>query len=264
MHPSFWQIVALAIVQGVAEFLPISSSGHVVILATLLGATAEQFDVVELNIFLHLGTFASIVAYYWREILRLLTEDRRVIGLLVLGTLPAIAAALLLKATGFDHLLQSPLVAAVCLLATGMLLLWTSRQTGGDADYRKLPPLRALGIGIAQAVAILPGISRSGTTIAAGLKTELKPQQAATFSFLLALPAILGASIWEIIQRVRETDAGPQLSISWLLGGALIAAVVGYASIGVLIRVLEKKRLHYFAWWCFLAGGGMLTYLATR
>ncbi|UUO06376.1 undecaprenyl-diphosphate phosphatase [Blastopirellula sp. J2-11] len=264
MHPSFWQIVALAVVQGVAEFLPISSSGHVVILATLLGATAEQLDVVELNIFLHLGTFASIVAYYWREILRLLTEDRRVIGLLVLGTIPAVAAALVLKATDLDHWLQSPLVAAVCLLATGVLLLWTGRQTGGDADYRKLSWLRAWGIGVAQAVAILPGVSRSGATIAAGLKTELKPQQAATFSFLLALPAILGASTWEILQRVRETDGGPQLSISWLLGGALIAAVVGYASIGVLVRVLEKKRLHYFAWWCFLAGGGMLIYLATR
>ncbi|MCC9607136.1 undecaprenyl-diphosphate phosphatase [Blastopirellula sp. JC732] len=264
MHTSFWQIVALAIVQGIAEFLPISSSGHVVILATLLGVTPEQFDVVELNIFLHLGTFASIIAYYWREILRLLTEDRRVVGLLVLGTLPAVAAALILKATDLDQMLESPLVAAVCLLATGGMLLWTSRQTGGDADYRKLPWLQALGIGVAQAVAILPGISRSGTTIAAGLTTDLKPQQAATFSFLLALPAILGAVTWEVIQRVRDVEAGPQLSLGELLGGALIAAVIGYVSIALLIRVLEKKRLHYFAWWCFAVGGGMLIYLLAR
>lgn len=264
MHTSFWQIVVLAIVQGIAEFLPISSSGHVVILATLLGVTAEQFDVVELNIFLHLGTFASIVAYYWREILRLLSEDRRVVALLVLGTIPAVAAALILKATDLDEMLESPLVAAVCLLATGGLLLWTSRQAGGDADYRKLPWLQALGIGIAQAIAILPGISRSGMTIAAGLKTELKPQQAATFSFLLALPAILGATTWELLQRIRDAEVGPQLPLSQLLGGALIAAVVGYVSIALLVRVLEKKRLHYFAWWCFLVGGGMLIYLAVR
>lgn len=264
MDTSFWQIVALAIVQGIAEFLPISSSGHVVILATLLGATAEQFDVVELNIFLHLGTFCSIVAYYWREIVRLLTEDRRVVGLLVIGTIPAVAAALFLKATDLDHMLESPLVAAVCLLATGAMLLWTSRQTGGDADYRKLPWWQALAIGVAQAVAILPGISRSGTTIAAGLKTDLRPQQAATFSFLLALPAILGASTWEVIQRLRHEDAGPQLSLPELLGGAVIAGLVGYVSIALLVRVLEKKRLHYFAWWCFFAGGGMLIYLATR
>ncbi|MFI4876643.1 MAG: undecaprenyl-diphosphate phosphatase [Blastopirellula sp. JB062] len=262
MHIPFWQIIVLAIVQGIAEFLPISSSGHVVLVAALFGATPERFDVVELNIFLHLGTFASIVAYYWRQIARLLSEDRRVAGLLVLGTIPAVAAALLLKATGLDDWLQSPLLAACCLLATGAMLLWTSRQTGGETDYRTLSWLRGLMIGIAQAAAVLPGISRSGTTIAAGLTAGLRPQQAATFSFLLALPAILGASAWEIMQRFGEPATDMQTPLSQLIGGALIAAAVGYVSIGVLVRTLEKRKLHWFAWWCFIAGSGMLLWLA--
>ena len=194
-----WQVLILAVVQGIAEFLPISSSGHLVIVAALLGkGSAEGLDVADVNIVLHLGTLVSIVVFYWGEILRLLTKDRRVIPLLIVGTIPAVVLGLWVKSQ-FEHLLSSPALAGWMLLLTGLLLILTRRLATSERQYHQLGYWDAVKIGVAQSFALLPGISRSGTTIAAGLFCGLRREDAAAFSFLLAIPAIGGAALLEII-----------------------------------------------------------------
>ncbi|MEM8681614.1 MAG: undecaprenyl-diphosphate phosphatase [Planctomycetota bacterium] len=232
---------------------PISSSGHVVVAAALLG---EPLDIADVNIVLHLGTLVSILIFYAGRIWRLATVDRRVIGLLVIGTLPAAVIGILIKKK-MAWLLESPLLAGSMLVVTGLILLVPRRLRETDGTYPELTWKQAVGIGFAQALALLPGISRSGTTIVAGLRAGLSRQDAAAFSFLLAIPAIGGASLLEIIDLMRGTTT---LSTeAWKLAlGAAIARVVGLAAISWLVRWLETGRLHLFSYWCIALGVGVV------
>jgi undecaprenyl-diphosphatase len=245
-----WQILVLAVVQGIAEFLPISSSGHLVIVSALLGNRSPA-DVADVNIVLHMGTLTSILVFYWREIKRLLSVDRRVIPLLVVGTIPVAIIGLIVKAR-FEEILASTPLAGCMLVVTGVMLMWAARHKQGTDEYQKLSALEALRIGCAQAFALLPGISRSGTTIAAGLKVGLTRYDAATFSFLLAIPAIGGASVLEI----ADIAAGTPLNTSLfdLIAGALVAFVVGLFSLWWLIEWLRRGRLELFGYWCLAVG----------
>lgn len=254
MQLAFWQIVVLAIVQGITEFLPISSDGHLVVVSQLLAPGQDLDQFVELNVVLHMGTLGSILVYYWRHILRLLGEDRRLIGLIVAGTVPAVVIGLPLRFFG-EHILGSPLLAGLMLPVTGGLLILASRyQRSNQQDYQTLSLRQALCIGTAQATALLPGISRSGTTISAGLLLGLSPRAATTFSFLLALPAIAGAGVLETIKMLGERSESQHLPAPWLFGGAVISFGVGLAAITLLVRMLERNRLHWFAWWCIPLG----------
>ena len=154
--------------------------------------------------------------------------------------------------TQFEHLLQSPLLAGCMLLVTAAILFYTARLDAGDRRYQDLSYAQALGIGIAQALAILPGISRSGTTICAGMRTGLRQVDAAAFSFLLAIPAIGGACVLELKDLVE--GAAIVTPYSHLVVGAAVAAVVGWFSLWWLLRVLEGGRLQYFGYWCVLVG----------
>lgn len=246
---NWFQINILAIVQGITEFLPISSSGHLVIVAELLQANVDRSDV---NIVLHAGTLFSIVVFYWRRIWQMLVEDRRVIGLLIVGTLPAVVIGLTVKLC-FDQWLESPLLAGCMLPITGCLLLWASiRGCGGDASYEQLSYRSALLIGLFQAIAVLPGISRSGSTIVAGLLVGMNRRAAATFAFLLAIPAIAGATVLEL--RHIVTDQPLTTSTSVLIYGATAAFVVGLATLWWLVKWIERGRLHWFAYWCIPVG----------
>ncbi len=240
--PETLQIIVLAIVQGIAEFLPISSSGHIVALSALFG---QQHESSELNIVLHFGTLLAILVFYRQRIAALVGVDRRVVPLLVLGTLPAAAVGLWLK-KNHEGLLESPLLAGWMLPVTALILVALRFIPAGDRDYVRLSWPRVLFIGVAQAVALLPGISRSGTTIVAGCLMGLKRQEAVTFSFLLAIPAISGASLLEA-KKIMEQGAETPL---WLLGmGALIAFAVGLVALRWLVDWVEAGKLHYFAWW---------------
>ncbi len=170
------EILLLAVIQGVTEFLPVSSSGHLVIGAALLEAVGGQppADLLEVNIFLHLGTLLAILVFFARRVARLLGADRRVIGLLIVGTLPAVCVGLPLKKLA-PGVLESPLLAGLMLPCTGGLLIWASRIEPGSLEYPKMGYRAALLTGLFQAVAILPGISRSGSTIAAGLAAAWPP-----------------------------------------------------------------------------------------
>mgnify|MGYP001822733222 CR=1 FL=1 len=186
------EIIVLAIVQGIAEFLPISSSGHLVILGAMMsGANSES---PTLEIILHAGTLGSILVVYWRRILDLLRRDRRVIPLLVVGTLPAVIIGLTIKSQ-FPWILKNPLLAGAMLIVTGILLIILGRLPRRDGHYQDMTFLGALLIGCFQAFAILPGISRSGSTILGGRLMGLRTEDSVTVSFLLAIPAISGATV---------------------------------------------------------------------
>lgn len=256
-------LLLLAVVQGVAEFLPISSSGHLIVLGNLLGGSDGALpDLNDVNIVLHLGTLGSILAFYWRRVLKLLTDDRRVIWLMLIGTVPAIVVGLPLKLL-FEHMLESPLVAGLLFPVTGLVLLATLRLPTGEIDYRKMSWRDALFIGCCQAVAILPGLSRSGSTIAAGLYRGLNRASAATFSFLLAIPAILGAGVLEGIDLLK--DGQPiSVPVDQLLIGATVSFVVGLAAIWLLNRWLQSGRLQIFAWYCLGLGVVVVTWSCLR
>ncbi|WP_339729185.1 undecaprenyl-diphosphate phosphatase [uncultured Gimesia sp.] len=242
------KMILLSIIQGISEFLPISSSGHLVIAESLLDIQADQTDV---NIVLHAGTLLSILIFYRRTILRLLSQDRRVIPLLIVGTLPVVVIGLTAKKYA-EHMLESPLLAGCMLPVTGLFLLMIPRIPQKDQSYTQITFKQALLIGFAQAIAILPGISRSGSTIVAGLLTGMSRQSAATFSFLLAIPAISGATILELGDILSNQHLSTPLSL--LAAGAMISALVGLLALWLLVRWLEKGKLHYFAYWCIPLG----------
>ena len=252
------QIVILAVVQGIAEFLPISSTGHVVVLAAVFDQFGQPLEKkLTINIVLHVGTLLAILVFYWRRIRRLLGEDRRVIALLIVGTLPAAAVGLPLRLYS-EGTFESALLAGFMFPLTGGMLLWTTRLGDGNVTCRHLSYGRALLIGVFQAIAILPGISRSGATIAVGLGCGLKREEAAAFSFLLAIPAIGGAGLLELVAWLRESPGANSIG---LLGiGAALSFAVGLASLAWLVRWLQQGRLHHFAWWLLLLGPAVIAW----
>lgn len=260
----YLQIIVLGIVQGITEFLPISSDGHLVVANEVFESLSSQplpEDDLLVTLILHQGTLLSILTVFHREIWRLLGANRRLIPLLILGTIPAAAAGLLLKKY-FHAELTSPMLTACMLPLNGLLLLWISRQKPGEQGYENITWKQALAIGLAQAFAPLPGISRSGTTIAAGLAVGLSRQAAATFSFLLAIPALAGVGVlaikdlWEG-EKVSSTP-GP------LLVGAALSFVVGLAALWLLLKWLRQGKLAPFGWWCIGLGVVLLVWQLGR
>ncbi|MCH1441408.1 MAG: undecaprenyl-diphosphate phosphatase [Rubripirellula sp.] len=258
-----YKILILAVVQGIAEFLPISSSGHLIILGALLeelsSSVSELSESPTLEIILHAGTLGSILVVFWKRILNLLTSDRRVLPLLVVGTVPAAIVGLTIKSQ-FSTLLMNPTLAAAMLLVTGCMLVFLGRLSQRNGCYTELNWRAAVLIGCFQAFAILPGVSRSGSTILGGRLLGLKNEDSVTFSFLLAIPAILGASLLAVKDIWQQLSAGKTLefSIPELALGASISFLVGLVALTWLIGWSRKDRLHWFAWWCFPAGGWAL------
>lgn len=245
-------ILILAVVQGIAEFLPISSSGHLVILGALLGELSAS---PTLEIILHAGTLGSILVVYWRRILALLTSDRRVISRLIVGTIPAVVIGLTIKLQ-FEHVLRSPALAGAMLLVTAAMLIVLGRLKPRSNEYVAMSHGHAFLIGCFQAFAILPGVSRSGSTILGGRLAGLKNEDSVTFSFLLAIPAILGATVLELKDLWESHTEGIRLEFDplQLAVGAAIAFAVGILALYWLIGWSRRDRLHWFAAWCIPMG----------
>jgi len=259
--PALFDTIVLAIVQGIAEFLPISSSGHLVILGALLGDLAKA---PTLEIILHAGTLGSILVVYWRRIFDLLRRDRRVVPLLIVGTLPAAVIGILIKSK-FEWVLRMPSLAGAMLLVTAVMLLWLWRLKPRDGEYAAMSVRSAFLVGCFQAFAILPGISRSGSTILGGRLLGLRNDDSVTFSFLLAIPAIAGATVLEVADVWKGYQANPgslATPLEHLAGGAVVAFVVGIFALRWLIRWSDKNQLHWFAAWCFPAGLAVLVLAA--
>ncbi len=250
-------IVLLAVVQGLTEFLPVSSSGHLEILRALTGL---QGDPVTLEVALHLGTFLAVLAFFRKRILDLLLQawrgegkGRAWVAAVIVGSIPAGLAGVFLK-DWFEQVFQSLLVVAVCLGVTGLGLLFLGGAPQGEP--RKDPGLLpSLLVGIAQAFAILPGISRSGSTIVAGLRTGMDRRTAGEFSFFLSLPAVGGAVLLQVLHAGETRNP-----LGYMAVGVAVSAVVGYLSLGLLMWILDKGRLRVFAPWC-LAASALAFYL---
>ncbi len=252
------EVIILAIVQGITEFLPVSSSGHLVVANALLEAMGwpPAEDLVEVNIVLHLGTLLAIVVYYRKEILQLLSRDRRVFGLLLIGTVPAAVVGITVKKILSDQmesqLLGNLLLVGCMFPVTAMLLIYAMRRMPGEKDYTEIGIRSVLAIGAAQAFAILPGVSRSGATIAAGIGSGMRREASATFAFLLAIPAIAGAGLLEGIEAWEQGSTGTSPVV--LAVGFAVSFVVGWASLVALIQFVRKGRLALFAWYLIPLG----------
>ncbi|UCH11620.1 MAG: undecaprenyl-diphosphate phosphatase [Fidelibacterota bacterium] len=242
----------LGIIQGATEFLPISSSAHLVITQALLGV---EFPGLWVEVILHLGTLVSVLIYFRHDIGLLLrgfftsgaggTGARREAGQLILATLPAVGVALTLNDV-VEAAFEEVKISGWMLLATTVILVSTKWRRGEVGEG--LTWWQALVIGLAQAVAILPGISRSGITIAAGLWLGLSGHAAARFAFLLAIPAMIGAGLFKLVEVSEPTSQATAV----LAVGFVVAAVVGYSVIAWLLRILGRGQLHYFAGYTFL------------
>jgi undecaprenyl-diphosphatase len=268
-----FEAVVLGAVQGITEFLPISSSGHLVLGEFLLKV---RFDDISFEVFVHLGTFFSVVLVFRHTILSILRalrlqiisivrgdaqhhaeqlEDARLFWLILVGSIPAGLAGLLLESQIETAFASATLVAMMLLVTGGILLLTTFFEA--PRERMNLPD--ALVVGVAQALAILPGISRSGATISAGIFKGVERSKAAEFSFLLSLPAILGASLIELKEMLGH--AGSQGSLGVYLGGAITASAVGYVAIRFLLSVIKKGKFQYFGCYCLAVGTFFLIFL---
>jgi len=262
---TFFEAIFLGALQGATEFLPVSSSGHLVLAQHLLPGFSQPgvlFDVL-----LHVGTMVAVAIYFWRDLAGLLTSlwrrderaaaDRRLLTLLVLGSVPTAVIGLTFKDL-FEQLFERPALVCVMLLVTGLLLVLAERFRHGDRKQAQMSVVDALVVGTVQGMAIIPGISRSGSTIATLLFRGIDGETAARFSFLLALPAVFGAALLSA-RHVDQVAAG-QLPI--YLAGTVTALVVGLASIHMLMGVVRRRRLSWFALYCWLAGGlGLVLFL---
>lgn len=257
------QALIISFVQGATEFLPVSSKAHDMLTARLLGV---EHVPVEFLITIHLGTLLSVVVFYradlWamiRGLVRPVGEEsrqwRRLFGLLVLATIPAAIGGVAFESR-IEGALNRPVWHGVGLLVTACLLAAASRLKGSVA-LREVGLKQALAIGCAQACALLPGISRSGTTIVAGLGVGLEREAAPRFAFLLSVPTILGGFVLEA-KKVFEQGGGTGSGTGLYLLSAGVSAVVGYAAILLVMNSVRRGNLLYFAAYCLAVGLAVL------
>lgn len=249
---NLWQGILLGLVQGLTEFLPVSSDGHLAVIGHLTGVRTPG---VFVEVALHVATLGSILVVYGKRfarlamgVLRRQPDDLRYAGVLILGMIPAVIFGVLLEDL-VGEAFNTLWVAGVGFLVTGIALWSTRRLQPVGAD--RPTPGGALLIGVAQALAILPGVSRSGMTISSGLRVGMGTIAAADFSFLMAIPLIAGAGLWEA--RHLSTDMG-QVGTVPLLAGCLVAFVSGVFAIRFLVAMLQRGRFHVFAPYCFVIG----------
>ena len=252
----FFEVLFISIVQGIGEFLPISSSGHLVVVEHLfdrfgIPLTEHESDFIKLAVFLHVGTLVAVLIVFWRRILDLFGKDARLIPLLIVGTLPAVAVGLSVRKFA-PWIVQDLSLTAGCFFVTGVLLLISMKRIDGERLCGEMTWYDALFIGTVQAIAIMPGISRSGSTIVAGLFRKLRRDEAATFSFLLSIPVIAGGGILELKDVLRQTPSEQGISNGILAVGMLVSCIVGIVALIWLLDWLKKGKLWYFAAWLFL------------
>jgi undecaprenyl-diphosphatase len=284
--------LVLGIVQGLTEFLPISSSAHLSIVPRLLGYPTPT---LAFEVLLHFGTLAAVVAYFardlWAFVLSLVAPGRlgpqeartrrRLLGLLALASVPAAVIGFLIQDWA-DAQTSRPLRASVWLVLTTVIMIaaelyararsrqpvgvTTSAAPGGqeqaqpsaEEELKALPAAKAAGIGLAQALALVPGTSRSGVTISAGLFEGVSREAAARFSFLLSIPAILGAGILKLDELSGATETPAEL-----VGGTVAAAISGFVAVSFLLRLLRTRTLWPFIWYRLIAGSLFVLLLAT-
>lgn len=246
--------VVWGLVQGLTEFLPISSSGHLVLVPAFLAEAGIDVGDPDLAItaVLHLGTLLAVLAYYRVDLLRMLTaptepRSRRLMFLVAIGTIPAVVGLPLRDFLGEFE--ESPRLVGAALVVTGLILVLGARRADGTRRLDEGRATDAVWIGCAQALALIPGISRSGTTITAGLLRGFDRAEAARYSFLLAIPAIAGGGLISLLDV-----AGTSAAMGPVVVGLIVAALSGYAAIAMLIRLLVSRGLGPFVGYCLVVG----------
>ena len=259
---SIWQALLLSIVQGVTEFIPVSSSGHLVLVQHFLGLALT--DDIFFEILTHAGTSVAIVLVYFKDLWRLADDCLfgegavrrqawRYVGYIVVGSIPVALVGLFLMAPVVATFAR-PGLAAAMLLITATFLLLTKNHSGKGLE---IGLMAALLIGLAQAFAPLPGISRSGITISTALLFGISRDEAGRFSFMLALPALLGAAFLDFRKIESLTDL--PLSPAAIAVSFLVSATVGFFALKLLLNFVHRGQLHYFGYYC--AGAGLLSLL---
>ena len=255
---SYFDAILLGIIQGLTEFLPISSSGHLVLTQEILGVKQPG---ISFELILHLGTLLAVLVYFRRQLVALirsifdsnLMQERSMIMFIIAGTIPAVIVGLFFK-DYFEQAFGSPAFTSAMLIVTGLILFATKLVKKGD---RQVTLLAAIIMGIGQALAILPGISRSGSTIATGMLFGVKPSDAAEFSFLLAIPAILGA----VVLKIDDLLAIDTALIGQYVVGTIFSFIFGLAAVSMLLAVIKRGKLEYFAYYCVAVGAVGLYFL---
>ena len=259
----------IGLIQGVSEFLPISSSGHLSIAGKLMGMDPEADNLLSFNILLHVATLAAVFIVYYNDIWEMIKAFfsmiadlftgkglklkqhtyRRLILMLIIATIPATVAAFL-----FGDVIETPALwqIGIFLIITALLLFTSEKLAGGKAEIESMSYKQALGTGLFQALGTLPGISRSGSTIVGGLFSGLDKKTAVRFSFLMSIPAILGALVLDI-KDMLSMETAP-LQFFPVATGMLTAGLSGYFAIKFLLRLVEKSKLSYFSYYCIIAG----------
>lgn len=259
--------IILGAVQGLAEFLPISSSGHLVLVPALLGVeTTLAFDTV-----LHIGTLVAIFTFFWKDIINLIrgfilslvdlsegldkftqglrnSAEKRFSWLIIVGSIPTAFIGIFLK-DAIETIFRGTLFVGIFLVITGLLLYYSERQRHGSITAKSMSFKQAIIVGICQGLAVLPGISRSGATISSGLCLGLEREYAARYSFLLSIPAVLGAGLIQI-----KDIASIDVSFTILLAGFLSSVIFGYLAIKLLMKMIKGWSLNIFAYYCWIIG----------
>src|SRR3990170_2500473 len=250
------EIVLLAVIQGLTEWLPISSSGHLVIAQEYLGLRVPVF----FDIVLHLGSLVVVLAVLWKDVLNILkavarldfkSEDGKLALYVILGSMATAVIGLTLRDL-FESFFHNLLAVGVAFIITGSFysIVYVSKR--GKLPSGSLSPLRAVLVGIAQGVALIPGISRSGSTIATGLLLKVESKVAFRFSFLLFVPAIIGSTVLTALDSENLSMAG--IDYFGLFLGLVATVIVGFFSLKLLLKVVLKDKMHVFAYYCWALG----------
>ena len=247
---TIWIAMLLGLVQGLCEFLPISSSGHLLLLSRMFGITEGQMF---FSVMLHLATLVAVLIVYWKTVWKLIKNPlNKTVLHLIIAIVPTVLLALLFKKVApfstFYEKAEAGNYLGVCFLITSVILLVSDRIRIPVKRQRKLRDMRwtdALIVGGMQGVGVMPGVSRSGSTISGALFAGLNRRAAADFSFLLSIPSILGGAVLEIPDAISEGATG----IHWtcLLAGMIVAGVTGYFAISLMLAAIKKKKLWGFA-----------------
>jgi len=258
---TFLQSLILGVIQGLTEFIPVSSSAHLVLVPFILNWTLDPTKAFIFDVLVQLGTLAAVIAYFWKDLVAIFKAviagirskkpleqaNSRLGWFIVLATIPAGLGGLLLKSK-VEAAFSSPVLTAVLLFVTALMLALAEIFSRKERELEKVSWLDALGIGFFQLLAIFPGISRSGATISGGLSRGLKREAAARFSFLMSIPIMLAAGLVSVLDLVKVPDLGrflPVLSI-----GFIAALVIGYLSIRWLLKFVRSHSMIPFAIYC--------------
>jgi undecaprenyl-diphosphatase len=255
---SILKMIILGVVQGATEFLPVSSSGHLTIMQDVLGVKENR---ILFDVFLHVGTLIAILLVFGKHVIALFSSNRKWIPHLILATIPAAIIAFALRPQ-IQKAFDSTLLVGILLIGNSLILAAGSASGRRRKEDKDVGTKGALAVGLAQSLAILPGISRSGSTVCCGLLMGWNRGVAVRFSFLLAIPVMIGASLVEAMECRSAMASGDVMAM--VFTGLVVAALVGYAALRLFLKAVEKGKLWIFAAYSLLLGVAVVVYeLAT-